>query len=104
MDFVLKVTPERLVQTASEITGRINAVERAFRTIGNTVNSSSSYWEGDASTLHQKKFKELEPEIQRLVLRLKERPDDLLKMAGLYKETEQKNVADAGSLPGTLFT
>ena len=103
MDFVLKVTPEELITAAQDISKQISNVEQAFRNTGNTISNSLSYWEGDASRLHQKKYKDLEPEIAALLEKLKKRPVALLKMAGLYKETETLNTQEAQKLPDNIF-
>ena len=54
MAIQLKVRPDELQKAASEIQNEIRDVETAFRSLGEAITSSRSYWEGDASEAHQK--------------------------------------------------
>ena len=98
MAIQLKVRPDELQKAASEIQNETRDVETAFRSLGEAITSSRSYWEGDASEAHQKFYDSFKEDIETIVRRLKEHPRDLLEMAGIYVETEESAVQAAESL------
>lgn len=93
----LKVKPDELVSKSGEIKKDINAIEQSFTKVTTLVTNTKKYWEGDASDKHIKRYNELKEDFQTIVKRLKEHPDDLEKMAGVYKENENeiKNLLEA---------
>lgn len=90
MGVVLKVTPETLVKMASDIGTQIEDMKRQFESIETDINQTKSYWEGEASDAHKNQYDSLKKEIDQAVHQLENHPVNLLKMAGLYRETEQK--------------
>lgn len=99
MSIVLKVKPEVLKAKAGEISSAIAQIEKELGDIGQTIEGTKKYWEGDASNMHQKHYKTFKDDIPKVVKRLKEHPTDLLKMARLYDDTEIQNQALAKMLP-----
>lgn len=95
----LKVSPDIMKAKAGEIQSQIGNIKSYWEQISQIMKNSKSYWEGDASNLHQKYKKELEEDMKHIIRRLGEHPQDLLKMADIYKETEQKVMQIAFSLP-----
>jgi len=100
----LKVTPEEMVAAADDVSEQISAVKKAFDSLGTTITSSVSYWEGNASSLHQNQYKEASPKIEEVLKLMKNRPDVLLKMAGLYKAAESENTAATEGLSNDLIS
>ncbi len=94
----LKVTPAELQAKASDISAQIRQIELDFQKIGQAVTSSRGYWEGDASQTHQNYYSSYKDEIASVISKLKEHPEDLLKMAGLYETTENNAVQISGML------
>lgn len=94
----LKVTPETLKSKASDISSLIRQIETEFQRIEQAVNSSKGYWEGDASQAHQNYYASYKDEIAAIITRLKENPDKLLQMAGLYEEGESSAVQTSAPL------
>ncbi len=88
----LKVTPAELKAKAGEITSEINRIEQDFQKIAQAVSTSRGYWEGDASQAHQNYYTSYQDEIASVIAKLKEHPEDLLKMAGIYEATENQAV------------
>lgn len=97
--FIIKVTPDKLLSGANDITNEINRLESSWKKIGSIITNSKNYWEGDASNMHQKYYKEVQEQVDQILKRLKEHPADLLQMAGLYQEAEKSASAVANSLP-----
>lgn len=103
MSIELKVTPEVLEQKASNISAQIADIEKAFQEVGNLITSSRRYWEGDASEAHQNYYNSYKDDMTAIIKSLKERPDNLLKMAGIYKETEAGAKAVAETLSADVI-
>lgn len=91
------VRPEILRQTADEVTGYISQVETLFNSVQAAVERTRHYWVGEAGDIHRNAFEEQKDDIDEILVRLKEHPADLLKIAGLYDETEMRQ-AEASSL------
>ena len=100
----MKVTPEQLTSKAGEVENLIKTLEKQYNELEKIVNKTSGYWIGDAGDLHRKKSKEGKENIQTIIKRWKEHPSDLLKMAGLYQETEQEVEEIANSLPADVIS
>lgn len=88
--FTLKVTPEIMKSKAKEITDEVGRLESNWKKMEGVITNSKNYWEGDASNLHQKYLKEVKADVTVILKRLKEHPTDLLSMANLYDEAEEK--------------
>lgn len=98
MGIILKVTPEVLTQMANDIEKQIDDIKNQFDIISAEVDRTKAFWEGDASDTHKKQYDSLKDEISESVTRLKANPANLLKMAGLYTETEKSATATALTL------
>ena len=88
MGIVLKVTPETLEKMSGDIQNKIQQIKSQFHEIESEINRTPEYWEGNASEVRKKQFDTLKPEMQEALDRLQRRPEELLKMAGLYQTTE----------------
>ena len=99
----LKVTPEELKSKANEIKTQITKIEADWNKVSTLIDNSKSYWEGDASDMHRKSKKNIEADAQSVIKRLKEHPEDLMNMAGIYLETEEKAKQIANSLPDDII-
>jgi WXG100 family type VII secretion target len=96
----LKVSTDDLVQKAQEIEEEISKFESYWNQLLQIVQNSKGYWVGDASNYHQKQIKNYQEDVNRIIKRLKEHPEDLLKMADVYEKSEEMVVKIAQSLPG----
>lgn len=103
MGINLKVTPAILQSKATEVSNEIGDIERAFRGMESMVKAAKGHWTGDSSEKHEKYFKEIQPDMQEVIKRLKEHPTDLLKMAGLYEKGEKATTDIAGVLPDNVI-
>lgn len=104
MAITLNVKPEELVRAADGLSRQISNIERAFGALDSTINRSVSYWEGDASEMHRRKYKAISDDIQQTLKLVRNRPDDLLKMAGLYQKTEAENTDQASGLSDSIIS
>ncbi|MDO5410936.1 MAG: WXG100 family type VII secretion target [Lachnospiraceae bacterium] len=99
----LKVTSSELKGSAADIQNQIKALENDWKRIEQVVKASKGYWSGDASNAHQDLWQESKEDIEKALKRLREHPQDLLKMADIYEETESKAAALANALPGDII-
>ncbi len=99
----LRVTPEELRTVAGDITAEVHSIKTCLRNIDSEVTDTQSYWRGDASEKHISNYQEMKPNIDVIVRELEAAPPDLLKIAGLYEETEEINVQLAFELPADIF-
>lgn len=98
MGIILKVEPDKLKNTATDIEQQLKNVDNQLKQIGQDIRRTRGFWEGDASDTHMKQYEALEPGIQEIIAKLQKRPTELLKMAQLYSETETQAKEAAMSL------
>jgi uncharacterized protein YukE len=97
---VLRYDTARLASAASTLKDRIKAAETSYDNVMTIVRNTSRYWIGEAGNEHRRAFLEERDDIDEILVRLKEYPDDLLKIAGLMEDTETKT-NDIVSQPST---
>lgn len=102
-DIILQVDPELLKRKSANITNKIGEIERAFGAIESRINATRGYWTGDSSEKYQKYFKDIKPDMEKVIKRLKEHPKDLLDMAGLYVKGESAASEIATALPADVI-
>lgn len=90
MGIVLKVTPEELIKMAGDIESQLKNMQTQFREIQSEINKTHSFWEGDACDVHKSQYDAAVPTIQEAMEGLLKRPGELLKMAGIYVNTEDE--------------
>lgn len=88
-EIVLRVTPEVLQQKSGEFTGIIKEIKTHLDRVESISAKTKGYWQGDAGTRDRESYASYKDDIQFIIRRLEEHPSDLLKLAGLYKETER---------------
>lgn len=100
---ILNVTPEQMKALAGEMRTEISNIETNLANIEREVSGMQVYWRGDASEKHTTNYQELLPQGRILIKNLNTAPDDLLKIAGLYEETEVANQQLTATLPDDIF-
>ena len=103
-DFTMKVSPETMVHQADEIKNSVDTIRQQFGAIETCVRRTSGYWEGEASKLHITRFSKIKEKCDGITRRLREHPDDLLKMAGLYTDSETKSAEESNALQSNIFS
>lgn len=101
--FEILVTPDILKQTAGEVSGYISTVERLFSSIQTTIGRTKYYWVGEAGDLHRKAFEEQADDVAEILVRLKEHPTDLLKIANIYEDTENTQAEASRQMSSNLI-
>lgn len=94
---VMRNQAEGIRKTVSKIRGNYEGLKRVAET-------TSAHWLGDAAQSYRSRVESLDQEMQKVLKRLSEHPVDLLKMADLYDEGEEKAVDAASSLPTDVIS
>ena len=100
--FILQVTPERLKEIADDAQEKIDKMSKAIDSFNEAAVNTKSYWNGEASDLYAKRYKELKDKLDEIMKRLSEYPRDLEVMAGVYEETESVNTETWGTLDNNI--
>lgn len=99
----VRVTPEKLVSQAEEVRRLGNDMQRRFTVLENTMARTRGYWIGEAGDLHRKLYDEQKDNVNQMLRRLLEHPDDLLAISENYKAAEKTNVASATALEADVI-
>ncbi len=95
---ILKVTPEKLSQAASEFSNsgkNINAMTIEMMSI---VDSLKSIWQGNAASDFTGRFNGLRDDIERINRIIEEHVNDLNQMAIEYQNAEEQSVEESAKL------
>ena len=95
----IKVTPDVLEKKAQEVTTAINKMERCFDQVQNLVARTRYYWVGQAGEIHR----ELVTDMEQIIKRLKDHPDNLRKIAGTYRVTESEQTEQSMAMSSNLI-
>lgn len=85
----VRVTPAVLRQKASEVTRRIDRVQALFGEMDDRIRGTRAYWIGAGGEAHREAYETEKETVDLILRRLREHPDDLLKISGLYEREEQ---------------
>lgn len=99
----VKVTPEVLVTQAEEVRRLGKDMQNRFHNLQNTIERTRGYWIGDAGELHRKLYDEQKDNVNQMLRRLLEHPDDLLAISENYKAAERTNVESATVLSADVI-
>lgn len=97
------VTPEVLISQAEEVRRLGNDMRLHFQKMDEIMNKTRNYWIGDAGDIHRQRYEEHKDDVDLMLRRLLEHPDDLLQISGNYSTAENKNIAEAQSLPSNFI-
>ena len=103
-DVRIKVDTGFMLTKAEAIKTEIRTMRKDWEQIQKTVKDMKGYWEGDASNKNEDILNKEQEEVEEVMKRLSEHPDDLLKMANLYSATETNNEEDITALPSDIIT
>ncbi|MGI6010700.1 MAG: WXG100 family type VII secretion target [Ruminococcus sp.] len=96
---VIRVTTEELRKRADDAWQKINKMSRDFQSIADLISQTAGCWQGEAGDLYRSIFEKEKPDMEKILKRLGEFPEDLLEMAGVYEGTEREIQALESSLP-----
>lgn len=102
MDGILKVTPEELITSATELSSINSQVSTITTAMLDKIRSITS-WIGEANTAYVAKFDTLEEEMTKIKLMIEEHSTDLTEMARNYQTAEETNIETAAALKSNIF-
>lgn len=103
-DIQIKVDTGSMLTTAENIKSEIATIRKDWDQIQRIVADMKGYWEGDANNKNDEILNKEKEDVEEVIKRLSEHPDDLLKMANLYSGTETSNEEEVTFLPTDIIT
>lgn len=102
-EITIKVNSAVLEARAEGAEKQIMKVENCFEAVGELVNGSLSYWEGEAGDAHRREYAEYLDDVKESLARFRENVTDLCKIAGIYRENEKANAESGNELPADVI-
>ena len=103
MSITLKVTPSELTAAAAEIENAVDSLRAGFEEADRIVTSCAAFWEGEASEKHKEMYRELKEGMDEALLHIREHPQKLLRMSGVYTDAEDGSAGIAGALGSSVL-
>ncbi len=100
MNSVLKVTPEKLMETAAEFRNTEANIRGITQEMISIVDSFKPIWQGEAATGFSNRFASLSDDMNVLYSLIRDHSDALTEMAGEYSGAEE----DSRNLANSLVT
>ena len=94
----IKVNTDELKVKGEDAWNKIRRYRIALDQIEKAVNSSSSYWQGNAADLYRSVLKKQINMVEDTLIELQKYPEELLAYAGVYSETISKTEETAESI------
>lgn len=102
MEGILKVTPEKLIQTSGEFATTGNQMKSLTSEMMSLVQGMKGIWQGEAASAYGNKFQSLQTDMDKLYRMVQEHVKDLQEMAALYQKAEAGNAQQSGSLSSNV--
>lgn len=99
----INVKPEELVAKAAELQKKVSSIQEKFTTLTSLVEKTEGYWIGEAGNFHRELYQDAIKELETVMKRLSEHPNDLLVIAQRYSNTELRLEQLANELPGNVL-
>ncbi len=104
MEGILKVTPEKLIQSSGEFATAGGQMKNLTGEMMSQVQSLKSIWQGEASTAYSTKFQSLQTDMDKLHRMVQEHAADLQEMASQYQSAEAGNAEQGNGLHANIIT
>lgn len=103
-DVRIKVDSAVLNAKAQSVSNSIRIMNTYLEQLEMIVSRTSYYWIGEAGNMHRKLYKDQKSQINEMMKRLKEHPEDLMKIAQTYNSAESAVQSMAAELPGDIIS
>lgn len=100
METVLKVTPEKLMETAGQFSAAEANIKSLTDEMISVVESFKPIWQGEAATAFANRFAALSDDMNRLYMMIRKHSEDLIQIANEYSQAE----AESGNMAASLVT
>ncbi len=97
MNAMLKVTPEKLIETAQEFANTETRIRSITEEMVSIVDGFKPIWQGEAATGFALRFSALRDDMERLYVLIRKHSEDLTEVANEYRqaESESRNLAES---------
>lgn len=100
----IKVNSAVLNNKAQSVSKSIANMSNCFEQLETIINRTSYYWIGEAGDMHRKLYQAQKPQIEEMIKRLTEHPNDLVAIAQTYETVESAVQSLAVELPGDVIS
>ncbi len=98
MEGILKVTPEKLIQTSGEFASTGGQMKNLTGEMMNLVQGMKGIWQGEAAAAYSGRFGSLQTDMDKLCRMVQEHVNDLQEMAAHYQKAELGNADQSSGL------
>lgn len=103
MEGILKVTPEKLLQTSGEFATLGSQMKNLTGEMLSLIKGLGSTWQGEAASAYGNRFDQLAPDMDKLYRMIQEHVQDLQEMARQYQSAESGNSEKGNSLQNNII-
>lgn len=103
MEGILKVTPEKLIQTSGEFATMGNQMKNLTGEMMEQVQGLKSIWQGEAASAYGNKFNSLQSDMDKLYRMVQEHVKDLQEMAVQYQKAEDGSTQQGSGLNANII-
>ena len=104
MEGMLRVTPEKLLQTSGEFAALGNQMKNLTGQMLSLVRKLNGVWQGEAASAYGGRFDSLSPDMEKLYRMIQEHAQDLQEMAIQYQNAEKGNTDQGSSLSSNIIS
>ena len=94
----IRVSTEALITQAEEVRRLGSDMRQRYQALADTMERTRHYWLGDGGDTHRQLYEKQKENVDKMLRRLMEHPDDLIAIARNYSEGERVNVTTAQQL------
>lgn len=102
-NFKIRVETEALRAKAGTVSGLVSRMESQLDELNRMIERTSVYWIGEGGSAKREDYAKKRATVETMVKRLREYPDDLLQMAGIYEDAEKEAEQLPQSLPSNVI-
>lgn len=102
-NFKIRVETGTLKAKADTVTSLVSRMEGQLDELNRVIERTAGYWIGEGGTAKREDYAKQRATVETMVRRLREYPDDLLQMAGIYEGAEKEATQLPQSLPGDVI-
>lgn len=103
MEGILKVTPEKLIQTSGEFAAMGNQMKNLTSEMVEQVQRMKGVWQGEAANAYGNKFHSLQTDMDKLYRMVQEHVNDLQEMAAHYQKAEETSMQQGSGLNANVI-
>lgn len=103
MEGILKVTPEKLIQTSNDFASVGSQMKNLTEEMLSLIKGLNGVWQGEAASAYSNKFDSLTPDMEKLYRMVQEHVQDLQEMARQYQNAENESMQQGSGLHSNII-